>query len=116
MDWESKGPGGKTLGKWHMSFSTKITVVLMVIFIGGGIFGLYAYWHPGELKKQVRVPATINGWVNLGPEGKAISVIAVSPSDENIIYAGNAKELFRSDDKGKTWNALNLDVDPGHIS
>ena len=51
-------------------------------------------------------------WLRLGeglPQG--VSVVAVAQSDPNVVYAGtlgqNGVLLFRSDDAGESWEAVN---------
>lgn len=112
MDWESKGPGGKTLGKWHMSYSTKVTLVLMAIFIGLFVGGVYLYFHPsspaGTVKALSKNKPIVDGWVDIGPTGVSVTAVAVSLSNDYVVYAGNSTDLFRSSDKGYSWTRLDF--------
>jgi len=47
-------------------------------------------------------------WQPLALQGRAVRVIAQDPVDTRLLYAGTqAHGLFRSADKGKTWQAIN---------
>jgi photosystem II stability/assembly factor-like uncharacterized protein len=47
-------------------------------------------------------------WTPLGPYGGDARALAVSPSNSRILYAGtNSGGVFRSDDAGSTWRAVN---------
>jgi photosystem II stability/assembly factor-like uncharacterized protein len=56
------------------------------------------------------LPAQINVWTNLGPDGGAIGAMAVDPNNSNTAYAarGNAGGgLFKTTDGGASWHAIN---------
>ncbi len=45
------------------------------------------------------------GWVRLGPEGGAVSVLAADPSHAGVLLAGlNRGGFYRSEDFGATWS------------
>ena len=46
-------------------------------------------------------------WKSIGPEGGNIRVLAIDPSNSNIIYAGTNGGVFKSTNGGGTWNAVN---------
>lgn len=60
------------------------------------------------------------GWRPVGPEGGDITALAVSPSDDAVVYAGTPAGVFRSADGGASWryaglsrySVLALAVDP----
>src|SRR5258708_6243416 len=43
------------------------------------------------------------GWSSSGPTGGAMNTVVVSPSDPDVIWAGNSAGVFRSTDGGATW-------------
>ncbi|MDO8340886.1 MAG: hypothetical protein Q7T59_02855, partial [Candidatus Woesebacteria bacterium] len=54
-------------------------------------------------------PGDYDRWVQTsGPAEGAISQIAYSPSDPNIVYAGTSGGVYRSDDGGHHWRATRL--------
>lgn len=40
-------------------------------------------------------------------DGSVFTVVVVSPSNPDVIYAGNAEAIYRSDNGGKTWQKYN---------
>jgi photosystem II stability/assembly factor-like uncharacterized protein len=48
--------------------------------------------------------AGVGAWTPLGPDGGAILALAVDPADEDVVYAGTAGSLFRSEDGGDSWS------------
>jgi hypothetical protein len=56
------------------------------------------------------LPAQINVWTSLGPEGGSIGAMAVDPNNPNTAYAARGEYgggLFKTTDGGSTWNAIN---------
>lgn len=51
------------------------------------------------------VQAGINVWTSNGPEGGAVSALAIDPSNTNTIYAGATGGVFKSTDAGANWSA-----------
>lgn len=52
--------------------------------------------------------AGVNIWTNRTPGGGIIYDIAVDPSNPSILYAAtNAAGIFKSEDGGESWNAIN---------
>lgn len=49
-------------------------------------------------------PEGINVWTSNGPEGQAISSLAIDPSNLNTIYAGSGAGVFKSTDGGASWS------------
>jgi hypothetical protein len=66
--------------------------------------------------------AGVNTWTPIGPEGGTVTLIAVAPSDPQIIYALTSYDvLFSSVDGGGSWRFVSgglsltaLVVDPGN--
>ncbi len=56
-----------------------------------------------------------NGWVDLGLKGKRIDFVAVSLTNDKVIYAGGYSEIFRSDDGGQNWQKTNFSGGPNLI-
>lgn len=50
---------------------------------------------------------TTNGgesWTQLlSPDGSSMTVVTLSPSDPNVVYAGGEHAFYRSDDAGESW-------------
>jgi len=66
-------------------------------------FMCYVFLFPQSLHPQ--------HWQKVGLEGEAVTVLAVDPADESILYAGSMRGekewgLHRSLDGGTTWNSL----------
>jgi photosystem II stability/assembly factor-like uncharacterized protein len=51
-----------------------------------------------------RVAAGDGTWKRIGPEGGKVSVLAVHPSNESVVFAGTEDGVYRSDDGGQTWS------------
>ncbi len=70
------------------------------------------------------VQGASTGWTNLGPEGGIVYSLASSPANTNILYAGTSQGVYRSANRGESWNrmnegltlleALSLAVDPNN--
>ncbi|MFY9611076.1 MAG: hypothetical protein WAU45_21000 [Blastocatellia bacterium] len=65
--------------------------------------------HCGTAFNSIRTasdsPLPINVWTSNGPEGAAIRVLAIAPSNPNIVYAvTDHGGLFKTTDGGESWN------------
>ena len=54
-------------------------------------------------------PAVPGEWSRHAPEGIFETVLSVSPSDPNLVYAALGEGVARSDDGGLTWEHLGVD-------
>ena len=50
-------------------------------------------------------------WRHLGLEGKNINTIAIDPKNPDIIYAGGEDGVFKSTDRGTSWEGRNDGLD-----
>src|SRR5262245_8664013 len=77
-----------------------------------------AYW-PGRAEAYVYRKTGLKGWdqaMNGLPEAKGttVSQFATHAGEPGVIYAANNRGLFRSDDAGRSWKALDLPwLEPG---
>ncbi len=53
------------------------------------------------------IQRAIAGWKNIGPEGGIVYALASSPADPTILYAGTSQGIYRSVDRGDSWNPVN---------
>src|SRR3954471_1661558 len=68
--------------------------------------------------------AAINAWSTDGPGGGWTTVVAPSPSTQDLVLAGTIGGMYRSSDGGATWtlsaapygSANNIAFDPGSAS
>jgi photosystem II stability/assembly factor-like uncharacterized protein len=75
-----------------------------------GILGLAAKHLPALIAVPLLVAgprlAPAGEWVELGPEGGDVRVIAIAPSDSSVVYAGTGGNgAFVSRDGGTNWRA-----------
>ena len=47
------------------------------------------------------------------PDNAQVRALAIRPDDPSVVFAGTDKGVFRSRDRGETWEALN-DAGPNH--
>src|SRR5262245_4958395 len=53
------------------------------------------------------VHAQSERWRSLGPEGGAAYALAIDPRSPSTLYAGTKGGVFKSDDGGSHWSAIN---------
>lgn len=51
----------------------------------------------------IPTPEVFERWTRTGPEGGTVHVLAVDPFDPTVVYAAAAGGLFKSSDRGETW-------------
>ncbi len=71
-----------------------------------GVAGTVGMQHTGNLAGVFRQEAGDNKWEKLGgglPADAEVHAIAVHPSEPNIIYVGSTKGLYRSANRGNTF-------------
>jgi hypothetical protein len=57
------------------------------------------------------------GWTKLGQlGGGALTILAVAPSDPDVIYCGRSSQLIRSTNGGAVWNTLTLPPGAGALT
>ena len=49
-------------------------------------------------------------WKSIGPEAGVIRILAIDPSNSNIIYAGTDGGVFKSTNGGDTWSPINSGI------
>lgn len=63
------------------------------------------------------VHAGVDVWTSEGPEGAAISVIAVDPTDAQIAYVGtNAAGVFKTTNGGSSWSAARAGLSDANVA
>lgn len=92
-----------------MKKHTSLWIFSLAIAIISGIISLRPIFISAEslISHPVRsASVTANTWMRsnfgLTPKGQ-VAALAVSPSNENIAYAGNSEGVYKSTDGGATW-------------
>src|SRR5262249_13169214 len=49
-----------------------------------------------------------NVWTSIGPDGGAVSALAIDPQSPSTIYAATFGGIFKSTDGGENWKALSV--------
>jgi photosystem II stability/assembly factor-like uncharacterized protein len=71
-----------------------------------GVAGTVGVQHGGDLVGVFRQEVGSNKWEKLGgglPEDAFVHAIAVHPSDPNIVYVGSSRGIYRSTNRGNTF-------------
>jgi len=55
------------------------------------------------------VSAGVGVWTSLGPDGGEVRSLATDPSDPEVAYAGTSAGLYKTVDRGQSWNRLRGD-------
>lgn len=50
-------------------------------------------------------PDVVGRWTRTGPDGGEVDVVAIAPDDPAVVYAGTRGGLFRSTNRGESWQA-----------
>lgn len=70
--------------------------------------GVPSFLVAASLFSTLTLPARagVGTWTAVGPEGGSVTVLAASPSDPRVVYAGTERSgVFRSGDGGRTWRS-----------
>jgi len=79
-----------------------------------GVAGTVGMSHSGNLAGVFRQAAGDNSWEKLGglPEDAEVHAVTVHPSDNDTIYVGSTKGIYRSTNRGGKFEKLNVPGDP----
>ena len=53
-----------------------------------------------------KLPAAVNTWTSIGPDGANVLCVAVASSDASIVYVGTLSGIFKSTDGGESFSRL----------
>ena len=111
--WEEiHGPWEKDLGNLRYCILQVVTpptqpetIYVLIRYSKPSIFNAFYY----EPVRDEIFKLSNSEWEKLGEGLPSIGVntIAISPSDQNVIYAGTGQGVYKSIDGGKTWHSLN---------
>lgn len=57
--------------------------------------------------ESVAVWAGINRWTNHGLAAEIVRALVIDPKNSSILYAGTARGIFKSTDRGQNWRPIN---------